>query len=117
NEFLIAGKDIKSNNFIARYNLTLQQTVWTRTLGNTASYSLKILRHTTEPTLVVLGTDNNYTSIRKIDFSNGNFLGSYVNTTIGMKNIPADAAINETRDEIVFAGYFQSSDGTSTKNI
>ena len=116
-EFIISGKDSRSQNFLMRYNMSLSQTVWTSVLGNAASASFKILRHSSGDPIIVLGIDNGYTAIRKIDFTSGAILGTFVNTTIGITNIPADAEIDEVNGAIVYAGSYQSSTGSGDKNI
>jgi Secretion system C-terminal sorting domain len=117
NEFIISEKVGSRQNYIMRYNLTLSQIVWSRVLGDAKSSTYKIIKDSNEKYIVTLGVDDGYTSLRKIDLTNGSILGTFVNTIAGINSIPTDAAINETNAEIIFTGYYNSSSGTSDKNI
>jgi methionine-rich copper-binding protein CopC len=116
-DIVITGRNSKSQDFIMRYNLASSQTAWKTVLGNTSSLTYKLFLHSSKKYIITLGASDIYTSLRKVDCTTGAVLNSYVNTSTGIKNIPVDAAINESKDEIVFTGYYQPSAGTVDQNI
>jgi hypothetical protein len=116
-EFVISGKDIDRRNLIMRYNLAQHEAAWIKVLANAGPFrSVKLLQHSSGNSIICMGIDNNFTSIRKIDFNSGRILGTYVNNTIGMSNIPVDVAINDISQEIIFAGYY-TLNGSSSQNM